>query len=78
MLRALQAEDYDRAEQIRQAFRPLEDLRNAKHPIRVLHAAVTLADVAQTGPLLPLLSEVDPNDIPQIQAVARQLLEVDG
>ncbi|MBI83007.1 MAG: dihydrodipicolinate synthase family protein [Planctomycetaceae bacterium] len=78
MLRALQTGDYDRAEQIRGTFRPLEDLRTVKHPVRVLHAAVALAGVAQTGPLPPLLSEVDPNDVPQVQAAARELLEADG
>ena len=43
MLRALKAGDHARAERIREAFKPLEDLRNALGPIRVLHDAVTLA-----------------------------------
>ena len=39
MLRALQAGDIETAERIRTQCRPLEDLRNQIHPVRVLHAA---------------------------------------
>lgn len=59
MLRAIQKEELARAETIRQHFVGLEDLRNAISPIRVLHRAVALAKIADTGPMLPLLSEID-------------------
>jgi dihydrodipicolinate synthase/N-acetylneuraminate lyase len=75
MLRAVQAGDFARAEAIRALFRPLEDLRNRIHPIRVLHAAVSLAGIAETGPILPLLSPIGPGDQPEIARAARELLK---
>jgi dihydrodipicolinate synthase/N-acetylneuraminate lyase len=74
MLEALRQQDYERADTIRALFRPLEDLRNRIHPIRVLHAAVALAGIARTGPILPLLSDVDESDVPAIRNAALELL----
>ena len=59
MLEHVQARRYDEAEAIREYFEPLEDLRNAFSPIRVLHHAVELAGIAQTGEMPPLLSSLD-------------------
>lgn len=73
MLHALQAGAYDKAERIRETFRPLEDLRNRINPIRVLHRAVELAGLARTGPLIPLLSDVDASSVGAIQAAATDL-----
>ncbi len=56
MLRALQAGEIAGAEAVRSRFEALEDLRNAHGPIPVLHAAVALAGIAETGPPLPLLA----------------------
>lgn len=56
MLASIIDRDYDTAEDIRRMFLPLEDLRNELNPIRVLHEAVRLADIGDTGPHLPLLS----------------------
>jgi dihydrodipicolinate synthase/N-acetylneuraminate lyase len=78
MLRALRAGDWAEAERIRAIFKPLEDLRNAINPIRVLHEAVRLAGIADTGPLLPLLTNVPEADHPKIRDAARRLLEADG
>jgi dihydrodipicolinate synthase/N-acetylneuraminate lyase len=78
MLHAIQAGDLDRAEAIRGTFRPLEDLRNAINPIRVLHAAVALAGIAVTGPVLPLLSEIDESDREAVEDAARTLLAANG
>lgn len=58
MLRAITEQDYDRAENIRRQFEPLEDLRNEINPIRVLHEAVALAGIADCGPHLPFLSGI--------------------
>jgi dihydrodipicolinate synthase/N-acetylneuraminate lyase len=74
VLRALRAGDYATADRIREIFRPLEDLRNSINPIRVLHAAVALAGIAKTGPILPLLSDVDEAHVPTIREAARTLL----
>ena len=46
---------------IAKRFLPLEELRNGHGPIAVLHDAVGLADVAQMGPILPMLSNTAPN-----------------
>ncbi len=74
MLAAMRRGDWAEADRIRLLFKPLEDLRNAIHPIRVLHEAVDGAGIARTGPLLPLLSHVDAKDKPAIAAAARALL----
>ena len=58
MLRALQAEEFPAAEALRGRFAPLEALRNAHGPIPVLHHAVASAGIADTGRVLPLLTEL--------------------
>lgn len=71
MLGAIQSGDDELAEQIRQWFTPLEDLRNEINPIRVLHHAVREAGIAETGPLPPMLSDLDDADVRRIaKAVA--------
>ena len=74
MLQALKDGNLDAAESIRRTFAPLEDLRNDINPIRVLHAAVAEAGIAETGPILPLLDEVDEKSRVEIGAAASQLL----
>lgn len=74
MLQAIQAKDFEKAEQIRSVFEPLEDLRNAINPIRVLHTALQLSGIAETGPMIPLLSEVDESNLPAISEAAKNLL----
>jgi dihydrodipicolinate synthase/N-acetylneuraminate lyase len=78
MLAAVQRQDWVEAERIRAIFRPLEDLRNAIHPIRVLHQAVESAGIADTGPLLPLLTNVEATHVPAIADAARVLLAANG
>lgn len=78
MLAAVNRQDWAEAERIRAIFAPLEDLRNAINPIRVLHQAVESAGIAPTGPLLPLLTNVEADDVPAIEAAARALLDADG
>ncbi|HCN28395.1 MAG TPA: dihydrodipicolinate synthase family protein [Verrucomicrobiales bacterium] len=74
LLQAIQAGDFEKAETLRQIFRPLEDLRNAHSPILVLHHAVALAGVADTGPVLPLLTGLPDALLPGIEQAARELL----
>lgn len=73
MLRAIQSRDYAVAERIRGQFAPLEQLRDSINPVRVLHAAVQLAGIALTGPVIPLISDVETVHISAIQAAATQL-----
>jgi dihydrodipicolinate synthase/N-acetylneuraminate lyase len=77
MLEAVRRDDYAEAERIRQVFRPLEDLRNAINPIRVLHEAVRLAGIAQSGPLLPLLSNLEDKEHARVREAAEKLLAAD-
>jgi dihydrodipicolinate synthase/N-acetylneuraminate lyase len=74
MLRAVQAKDFTTAEAIRAKFAPLESLRDKINPVRVLHAAVQLSGIAETGPITPLLSPVSESDLPAIAAAAKALL----
>ena len=73
MLRAIKVGDFATAERIQAIFGPLEDLRNAINPIRVLHTAVGLAGIAEMGPIIPLLSEVSAADHPAIKEAAMKL-----
>jgi dihydrodipicolinate synthase/N-acetylneuraminate lyase len=74
MLQAVHAGDIAAAEAIRHAFCPLENLRNDISPIRVLHEAVALAGIAQTGPLMPCLSELEPSERDLVANAATRLL----
>ena len=74
MLSLARAGDWATAEALRQQFEPLENLRNAIHPVRVLHEAVTLSGVADTGEILPLLSGLHPGERTRVQEAAAALL----
>jgi dihydrodipicolinate synthase/N-acetylneuraminate lyase len=73
MLRAIKRADYTEAEKIRLEFVPLEDLRNEIQPIRVLHRAVELSGIANTGPMLPMLGELDAAQTTRIATAATAL-----
>lgn len=77
MLAALNDKDYEQAESIREQFRPLEDLRNGIHPIRVLHDAVSLADICDAGAILPLLSHTTDAQQQEIRKAALALRELE-
>jgi dihydrodipicolinate synthase/N-acetylneuraminate lyase len=77
MLALLAAKRWDDAERIRADYMPLEDCRDTISPIRVLHDAVTLAEIADMGPMLPLLTGLDEQSRAKVAPVARRLLEVD-
>jgi len=74
LLAALKAKDDVKAAEIQKTFMPLEDLRDAYSPIRALHTAVTLSGIADMGPMLPMLTEIeDPAQRREIEAAARAL-----
>ena len=70
--------DWDEAEAIREEFMPLEDLRDAWGPARVLHHAVELAGIARTGPIPPYVSPLGAAQLQQLAPVARALRERDA
>ena len=74
LLAALKTGNIEEAERIRTIFEALEDQRNSINPIRVLHNGVGLAGIADMGPLIPLLSELDLDQLGPIQAAATELL----
>lgn len=67
--------DFKRAESLRSAFIPLEDLRDKWGPAQVLHAAIELAGIARTGPVPPFLSPATPGQLESISPVAQTLLQ---
>jgi dihydrodipicolinate synthase/N-acetylneuraminate lyase len=73
MLSALKSGDFVTANAIRAAYLPLENLRDAHSPIRVLHEAVTLAGIADMGPMLPQLSNIAADQRAAVGAAAAAL-----
>lgn len=74
LFQAVRTGNYDRAEEIRRAFLPLEDCRDRINPIRVLHDAVTLSGIADMGPILPHLhnlSEAERVDVREVAVALR-------
>jgi 4-hydroxy-tetrahydrodipicolinate synthase len=71
------AGDWSRASGLRADFMPLEDLRDAWGPARVLHHATELADIAPTGPIPPYVSALDAEQLARLAPVARALRERD-
>jgi len=78
LLRSLKHGDEAEAQRIRALFLPFEDLRDRHSPLRVLHAAVALAGIAETGPIQPFLSNIDDrNVLDAIEREARRLRQAD-
>lgn len=66
-------EDFEAAERLRSDFLPLEDLRDAWGPARVLHAAVQEAGMARTGKIPPFVSELTREQVEKLEPVAGKL-----
>ncbi len=69
------AGDWAQAEALRARFLPLEDLRDAWGPARVLHHATELAGIARTGPIPPYVSALEAEKLERLAPVARALRE---
>lgn len=74
LLDVIKAGNLDRAAEIQAIFKPLEDLRNDINPIRVLHEAVELAGIAKTGPQIPLLCDLSPQQRQTVATAAQALI----
>jgi dihydrodipicolinate synthase/N-acetylneuraminate lyase len=72
------AKDWTRADDLRARFMPLEDLRDAWGPARVLHHATELAGIAPTGPIPPYVSSLGAKQVEELAPVARALRERDA
>ena len=78
MLEAIRRREWESAERVRTIFKPLEDLRNAINPIRVLHEAVRLAGIADSGPLLPLLTNLESDTWDAVREAGLTLLQANA
>ncbi len=78
LLAACDDKRWQDAEAIRARFMPLEDVRDAWGPARVLHHATELAEIAPTGPIPPYVSPLDQKKIDELRPVARALREFEG
>jgi len=70
--------EFEQAERLRLQFIPLEDLRDRVSPAKVLHSAIELAGIAQTGPVPPYLSSLNAEQQQEIGPVAKKLLEFEA
>jgi dihydrodipicolinate synthase/N-acetylneuraminate lyase len=77
ILELLKNNSFQEAEELRSKYIPLEDCRDELGPIRVLHDAVTLAGIADMGPILPLLSNLDAAERARVLPAAKALLAHD-
>jgi dihydrodipicolinate synthase/N-acetylneuraminate lyase len=76
LLEALKSGDLAKAERLREHFLPLETLRDTINPVQVLHDAITLAGIADMGPILPLLSNLDAENKDRVAPVAGALRDL--
>jgi len=73
LLAACQRDDFAAAESLRAAFLPLEDLRDAWGPARVLHAAVDAAELARMGPIPPFVTAIDEAQQAKVRPLVQEL-----
>ena len=74
LFESLSANDYAKADEIREKFIPLEDVRDRWGPARVLHHATELAGVAETGPITPYISELTSEQTATLTPVVQRLI----
>jgi dihydrodipicolinate synthase/N-acetylneuraminate lyase len=75
LFEACLAGDWGAAQALWADFAPVEDLRDAWGPARVLHQATELAGVAKTGPIQPFVSALSAEQVKELAPVARALVE---
>jgi dihydrodipicolinate synthase/N-acetylneuraminate lyase len=78
LLDACSVKNWKKADDLRAEFMPLEDLRDAWGPARVLHHATELSAIAPTGPIPPYVSALDARQLDELAPVARRLRELDA
>jgi dihydrodipicolinate synthase/N-acetylneuraminate lyase len=77
MLAHIKAGRYEEAGRIRAAYMPFEDCRDGISPIRVLHDGVSLAGIADMGPMLPMLTGLSGAERAIVEPVAKALFAHD-
>jgi dihydrodipicolinate synthase/N-acetylneuraminate lyase len=71
-------DDFETARALRSVFLPLEDRRDEWGPARVLHAAVSLAGIAETGPIPPFVSALPAEQRRALAPIAQALCQANG
>ena len=69
--------NFDEAEALRSEFISLEDLRDEWGPAKVLHSAIELAGIAQTGEIAPYVSGLSEEQRLLLETVASELKKLD-
>jgi dihydrodipicolinate synthase/N-acetylneuraminate lyase len=78
ILDASARDDFETARALRSVFLPLEDRRDEWGPARVLHAAVSLAGIAETGPIPPFVSALPAEQRRALAPIAQALCQANG
>jgi len=73
---ACRAGEFERAEELRAEFNPLEDLRDLWGPAKVLHAATQLAGIARMGDIPPYISALSSEQAQELAPVVKRLIEL--
>jgi dihydrodipicolinate synthase/N-acetylneuraminate lyase len=68
--------NFANAEAVRSKFLPLENFRDNKGPARVLHQAVQLAGIANTGVIPPYVSPLSSSELKELEPVAKELFNL--
>ena len=66
--------DFESAENLRAKFLPLEDLRDAWGPARVLHHGTELAGIARIGAIPPYVSALSEDQLAEVAPVVKALV----
>ena len=69
--------NFEEAEALRSEFISLEDLRDEWGPAKVLHSAIELAGIAQTGEIAPYVSGLSEEQRLLLETVASELKKLD-
>lgn len=78
LLSAAQAGHFAEAERCRQAFLPLEELRERIGAFTSLHEAISFSGIADMGAQLPMLGDLDPADEAPLREIVRQLMAAEA
>lgn len=78
LLRAAQRGDAAGMQQAREAFLPLEHLRERANVFATLHEAVTLSGIADMGAPLPMLAPLEPAEREQLAPIVRDLVAAEA
>ncbi len=69
LFEACAQQDFDQAEALRAEFISLEDLRDKWGPAKVLHSAIELAAIAETGDIPPFVSGLSAEQLKELEVV---------